>query len=90
MDPCIPIPVDPVVLGDLVEKAKDYALMHGEINSFDTLCSRKKPRKKRALVSSKYQKNDYIIMDYRYRGRKLAHFVRRHHICRKLQYKSCW
>lgn len=29
MDPCIPIPLPDKQLEDLVEKAKDYALMHG-------------------------------------------------------------
>ena len=30
MEPCIDIPIDEEVLQDLVEKAKDYCLMHGE------------------------------------------------------------
>ena len=30
MEPCIDIPIDEDVLQDLVEKAKDYCLMHGE------------------------------------------------------------
>ena len=30
MDPCVPVPMEPDLLADLVEKAKDYALMHGE------------------------------------------------------------
>ena len=29
MDPCIPIPIPDVKLEELVEKAKDFALMHG-------------------------------------------------------------
>jgi len=39
MDPCIPIPLPDKQLEDLVEKAKDYALMHGicmrQKNNFD-------------------------------------------------------
>ena len=30
MDPCIPIPLDEKTLEDIVEKAKDYCLMHGK------------------------------------------------------------
>ena len=30
MDPVVPVPMEPELLNDLVEKAKDYALMHGE------------------------------------------------------------
>ena len=30
MDPCVPLPLDQKRLTDLVEKAKDYCLMHGE------------------------------------------------------------
>ena len=30
MDPCIPLPIPDEQLEDLVEKAKDYALMHGK------------------------------------------------------------
>ena len=30
MDPCIPIPLDEKTLNDVVEKAKDYCLMHGK------------------------------------------------------------
>ena len=30
MEPCVPVPMEPTLLADLVEKAKDYALMHGE------------------------------------------------------------
>ena len=30
MDPCIPLPIPDDQLDDLVEKAKDFALMHGE------------------------------------------------------------
>ena len=29
MDPCVPLPLDKKRLTDLVEKAKDYCLMHG-------------------------------------------------------------
>ena len=29
MDPCIEIPLDPDTLNDVVEKAKDFCLMHG-------------------------------------------------------------
>ena len=29
MPPCVPLPLDQTLLDDLVEKAKDYALMHG-------------------------------------------------------------
>ena len=29
MPPCVPLPLDQALLDDLVEKAKDYALMHG-------------------------------------------------------------
>ena len=29
MDPCIKIPLEPEVLNDIVEKAKDFCLMHG-------------------------------------------------------------
>lgn len=35
MDPCVPIPLDEKTLLDLVEKAKDYSLMHG-------ICMRRK------------------------------------------------
>eukprot|EP00090_Calanus_glacialis_P028451 TRINITY_DN4569_c0_g1_i2.p1 TRINITY_DN4569_c0_g1~~TRINITY_DN4569_c0_g1_i2.p1 ORF type:complete len:481 (-),score=128.38 TRINITY_DN4569_c0_g1_i2:814-2256(-) len=37
MDPCIPIPIPDKQLEDLVEKAKDYALMHG-------ICMRQKDK----------------------------------------------
>eukprot|EP00092_Neocalanus_flemingeri_P000115 GFUD01000117.1.p1 GENE.GFUD01000117.1~~GFUD01000117.1.p1 ORF type:complete len:481 (+),score=152.64 GFUD01000117.1:66-1508(+) len=37
MDPCIPIPIPDEQLEDLVEKAKDYALMHG-------ICMRQKDK----------------------------------------------
>ena len=30
MDPCVPIPLDEKTLEDIVEKAKDYCLMHGK------------------------------------------------------------
>ena len=30
MDPCVPIPLPDDKLDDLVEKAKDFALMHGK------------------------------------------------------------
>ena len=30
MDPCVPLPLPDDQLEDLVEKAKDYALMHGK------------------------------------------------------------
>ena len=30
MEPVVPVPMEPELLNDLVEKAKDYALMHGE------------------------------------------------------------
>lgn len=29
LKPCIPLPLDESVLNDVVEKAKDWALMHG-------------------------------------------------------------
>ena len=29
MDSCIPLPIDEATLNDVVEKAKDWALMHG-------------------------------------------------------------
>ena len=32
MDPCIPIPIPDDELEELVEKAKDFALMHGKKN----------------------------------------------------------
>jgi len=35
MEPCVPVPMDPTMLEDLSEKAKDYALMHG-------ICMRRK------------------------------------------------
>jgi len=35
MDPCVPLPLDQKTLTDLVEKAKDYCLMHG-------ICMRRK------------------------------------------------
>lgn len=35
MDPCIEIPLDPETLNDVVEKAKDFCLMHG-------ICMRRK------------------------------------------------
>ena len=30
MDPCIQIPLEPAILHDIVEKAKDFCLMHGK------------------------------------------------------------
>ena len=30
MEPCIPLPLNEKTLNDLVEKAKDYCLMHGK------------------------------------------------------------
>jgi hypothetical protein len=30
MEPCLPIPFDPEILVDIVEKSKDFCLMHGE------------------------------------------------------------
>ena len=33
MESCIDIPLDEEVLKDIVEKAKDYCLMHGECNT---------------------------------------------------------
>lgn len=29
MEPCIPLPLDQDVLDDIVDKAKDWALLHG-------------------------------------------------------------
>lgn len=29
METCIPLPLDPLVLNDIVDKAIDWALMHG-------------------------------------------------------------
>ena len=34
LEPTIPLDLDPDVLADLVEKAKDYALMHGKLFFF--------------------------------------------------------
>ena len=34
MEPCVPVPMEPKMLEDLSEKAKDYALMHGEQSNF--------------------------------------------------------
>ena len=34
MEPCIDIPLDEEVLKDIVEKAKDYCLMHGECTEY--------------------------------------------------------
>ena len=31
LSPCVPLDMEPEVLADLIEKAKDYALMHGKI-----------------------------------------------------------
>lgn len=31
MTPCVPVPIDKNIFGDLVDKAKDWALMHGKI-----------------------------------------------------------
>ena len=36
MDPVVPVPMEPELLNDLVEKAKDYALMHGEFQCMGT------------------------------------------------------
>ena len=38
MDPCIPLPIPDEQLEDLVEKAKDYALMHGKLLSWQEKC----------------------------------------------------
>lgn len=31
MDPCVKIPLEPEILTDIVEKAKDFCLMHGNL-----------------------------------------------------------
>lgn len=38
MDPCVPLPIEPKLLQEVTEKAKDYALMHGEFTQLP--CSR--------------------------------------------------
>ena len=38
MDPCVPLPLAQDKLEDLVDKAKDYCLMHGNVTgNVDTL-----------------------------------------------------
>ena len=37
LEPCIPLEMEPEVLEDLVDKAKDYALMHGECYAWKLL-----------------------------------------------------
>ena len=32
MDPCVNLPLDAKTLNDVVEKAKDFCLMHGKSN----------------------------------------------------------
>ena len=36
MDPCVDLPLEPKALKDVVEKAKDFCLMHGKSNWFLT------------------------------------------------------
>ena len=36
MDPCVNLPLDAKTLNDVVEKAKDFCLMHGKSNCFLT------------------------------------------------------
>ena len=40
MSPCVALPMDPDTLHDVVEKAKDYALMHGEIKELQRNCEK--------------------------------------------------
>lgn len=38
MDPCVPLPLAQDKLEDLVDKAKDYCLMHGNVSgNFDII-----------------------------------------------------
>ena len=66
MDSCVPLPLEPDKLMDLVDKAKDYCLMHG-------ICMRQKDRSGNGIFTN--AKFNYFLPGKAVNSRKFCNSV---------------